>query len=108
MNWYENLYVGKNAQKKVSSYIQRIESGSYPVQVFLIALSSDERDQIDIFSARNLKFWYNQKKCPLIIGIAQGREEALEVLQTMTEDVLCETGDLDFRQYFNSKVNEAL
>ena len=103
MNWYEKLYIGKNAQKKVSSYIQNIEAGSYPFQVFLIALASDERDQLEIFTSRNLKFWYNSKKYPLIVGIALGRDEALEVLQRIVQDVLCETNHLGFRDYFNSK-----
>lgn len=106
MNWYENLYVGKNAKKKAASYIRKIEDGNYPLQIYLITFTAGAHDQIEIISPRNLKFWYHQKKNPMIAGIALGREEALEVLQQMVQDIMCETGGLDFRQFFLSETGQ--
>lgn len=103
MNWYEKLYIGKNAKKKASAYIQKIEEGRFPFQVYLITLASGTTDQMEIMEARNLKFWYTRKKCPLIVGLAQGKAEALEVLQQITEDVLNRTGTPDFRMFFLSE-----
>lgn len=103
MEWYENLYIGKNAQKESSVLIREIEKGSCPPQVYLLTLASSLQDQVEIISCRNLKFWYSRKKCPMILGLALGKEEALEVLQQIVQDVLQETGGVDIRSYVQSQ-----
>lgn len=100
MDWYENLYIGNNAKKKKNSLIRKIESGKAPLETFLVTLSSGQVNQLEIISAWNLKFWYHRKNCPMIIGLACGQEEALELVVQITEEVLEKTGKTELKDYF--------
>lgn len=100
MEWYEKLYIGNNAQKKKYSLIREIESGKAPLEVFLITLPSGQGNQLEIMSVWNLKFWYRRKNCPMIVGLACGREEALELVVQITEEVLEKTGSVELKNYF--------
>ena len=100
MDWYEKLYVGTTAEKKKDRLIQKIENGKTPVNTYLITLPKTEKNQMEILPVWNLRFWYPLQTCPLIIGLACGREEATEVVCRITKDILAETGDCRIRDYF--------
>ena len=51
LNWYKGLYVGNNAKKKKKKLVRRINQGIGVIDVYLITLASNSRDQLDIFSA---------------------------------------------------------
>ena len=50
LNWYKGLYVGNNAKKRKKKLIRRINQGAGVMDVYLITLASNPRDQLDIFS----------------------------------------------------------
>lgn len=105
MEWYRNLYVGQMAKKKRDRLIQKIESGKAPVNVYLITLPGTEANQLEIVPVWNLKFWNRGRTCPLIVGLACGRGEALELLVQITEEVLEETGTVNLRARFEAGQN---
>ena len=100
MNWYENLYVGKTAKKKKDRLIRRLESGRTAKDAWLITLPQGPANQLEILSALNLRFWYKNRECPMIIGIAGSKEEAIELLLEITEDVLRRTQNAGLRDFF--------
>lgn len=55
LNWYKKLYVGDNARKKKKQLIRKISMGAGVVDVYLITLASNPRNQLDIFSANELE-----------------------------------------------------
>ena len=102
MEWYSNLYMGERAQKK-KGLIQKVESGKTPVNTYLITLSFGKKNQLEIIPVWNLKFWYQKKQCPRIVGLACGKDEAVELVVQIAEDVLKKTGDLEIRRYFEAE-----
>lgn len=102
MNWYQNLYSGKTAEKKKDRLIREIDGEKYRGNIYLITLASNPENQLEIFSVHQLRFSYIRRNCPLILGIASGYEEALDVLKRIVKEVYEVTGDVKIREYFGS------
>ena len=102
MNWYQNLYSGKTAEKKKDRLIREIDGEKYRGNIYLITLAANPENQLEILSVHQLRFSYIRRNCPLILGIASGYEEALDVLKKMVEEVYEATGDVKIREYFES------
>ncbi len=100
MNWYSDLYTGKNAEKNAKRRIKEINKGIYRGNTYLITLAANPANQLEIFSVHQLRFSYIRRNCPMILGIASGREEALEVFLEIVGQVYRETGDVRIRDYF--------
>lgn len=100
MNWYSELYTGKNAEKKAKRRIKEINNGIYRGNTYLITLAVNPADQLEILSVHQLRFSYIRRNCPMILGIASGKEEALEVFMEIVDQVYRETGDVKIRDYF--------
>ncbi|MCI8951432.1 MAG: hypothetical protein HFG49_15605 [Lachnospiraceae bacterium] len=106
MFWYNNLYTGKTAEKKRFSIIQKIRSGSIPAKAYVIVPASNRKNLLDIWEASQActsEAEERRKKAGeelLILGIAWGYEEALELAGQMINEVYQATGDFDIRSYF--------
>ena len=79
LKWYKQLYIGDNAKKKKKEWIRKINMGAGVVDVYLITLAVNPENQLEIFSANELKQKARRRNCPLIIGLCKGYEEALEM-----------------------------
>lgn len=51
--------------------------------------------QLLLFHCINLQQPYEKKHCPMIIGIAEGRTEALELVRRITQECVEKTGGAD-------------
>ncbi len=103
MKWYHSLYIGKNAKKDKEKLIREIDDNAGPVNVYLLTLPVNPKNQLEIISALFLKIRYREQSCPMIVGIAIGRREAEEVLLEIVEDVMEKTGKIDLRSYFGER-----
>lgn len=102
MKWYKRLYLGDSAKKKKDSLIQKIEEGKTLFNVYLITLSGNEQNQLEIIPSWNLKFWYTRENCPCIVGLACGEAEAEELVCSIVSEVYEKTGKADLRAYFDA------
>lgn len=100
MNWYQNLYTGKTAEKKKEKLIQEIDNKIYKGNTYLITLAANHRNNLEILSVHQLRFPYIRRNCPMILGIASGRDEAMEILLKIVDEVYSVTGDVKIREYF--------
>lgn len=101
MNWYQNLYVGKTADKKKQDIIQKVELRQELLRVYLITLSPDERNQLEIVTPTI--YWRQVVRTgaePMVVGLAWGMSEAKELLVEMTNEVYRNMGKPDYRSYF--------
>lgn len=102
MDWYSELYLGEKAEKKKENLIQMVEAGKTPVNTYLLILPPDGRNQLELLPAWDMKFWH-EDKCPMVVGLACGKREAVLLVQRITEDVLRQTGTVELREYFLNK-----
>ena len=99
LNWYKNLYVGNTAKKKEKMIRRKINAGIGTLGVYLITLAVNPENHLEIISAVQLKQRIIRKRCPMIVGIAIGYEEALEIVERIAKEVWAETGTMDIRTW---------
>lgn len=106
LNWYKGLYVGDNAKKKKKKLIRRINAGAGVVDVYLITLARNPRDQLDIFSANELLQKVRRQSCPVIVGLCCGYWEALELVQRLVRETYRQTGTGQVRRWLEEQIGE--
>mgnify|MGYP006878186314 FL=1 len=92
MKWYNNLYVGKKALKKKHKIIMRAIRRKPQIGIYMITLPVNDANSLEIYPSYVLLQKYYRKKKLMVVGISQGYDEALEVMQDILMDCYNETG----------------
>lgn len=105
MKWYRKLYLGDNAKKAKYKVFGRIRKGNFSPDTFLITLSNTGENLLEITSVNFLfqPHFKNKKNLDKIyvVGIAKGREEALELVRLIVDEVYRATGGFDIAGYLH-------
>lgn len=105
MKWYRKLYLGERAKEAKYKVFGRIRKGRFQFDTFLIILSDHPDNLLEILSANILKQPYYKKKKNIeniyVVGLAIGRDEALEVVRRIIDDVYQNTGGFELPTYLN-------
>ena len=101
-SWYEPLYISdsvKNRENEIRSQIKkgRVESGWYA-----ITLASNGCDYLDLIASAYLKQRALLRSLPMIVGIAETREEAYSLIETIAGDCFRKTGNADIRAFLEA------
>lgn len=99
LNWYHNLYIGELAKKRIRYYIRCINKRKLVRDVYLITLASNGVDHLDIINCHYLLQPVVYRRCPLIVGVAKGYDEACDLVISMLSDTLKNTGNTNIRNY---------
>ena len=95
-----NLYLGESiASEKLDKLKKRLEKKPLWANVYLITPARNPADQLDIFDARQLIQPHYKKEEFLILGIASGYEEALQLIEQITRECLDARDDCNLREY---------
>ena len=100
ITWSSRTYVGEKIGKKQNRIRRRIEQGKPTFGVFLITEPSNQENLFDILDAAGLLFSYYRRRPLTVYGLAKGKEEALELVTRMLEEIYRETGEFKVREYF--------
>lgn len=100
IKWYDNLYVDSVIRKKQEKVKSKIEKGKLSFHVYCIAFASNGNNLFDIIDTNELLFQYYKRKDIYILGLAAGKENAFELVTNMIEEIYCNTGDFQVRNYF--------
>ena len=76
-----------------------VKEGTDITGIRLITLAYNGTDQLDIMPLRWLKQKTVRERLPLVVGIANGMEEAMEVAAQMVSDAVRSTGRCDLRTW---------
>lgn len=99
MRWYEHLYVGEKAGKRRFSIIQNIRSEKLQPEVYVITPASNGNNILDIHPSATLLHPYYRELDLLILGIALGHQEAMEVTGKIVDEMFRKTGKLDLERF---------
>lgn len=105
MRWYDKLYVGTNANDKQDEIIEKIRNGIFQFDKFVLALPFNDSDILDIYPSNILVQSHYLKSDMMILGIADGMEEAREVMQRIIMDCYRETGEFHLKNYIFEKIS---
>ena len=100
IQYLSNLYLGESiSEKKLDKIKAKIDRHPILSGVWLIAISRNPKDQLEILSARQLEQKYYDKYPIQVIGIAASYEEAVAVVEKMVQECLAQRGDCALKEY---------
>lgn len=103
MTWYENLYVGESIVHKTNKIKWKIRHNAGQIDIYVIALASNEKNLLDIIPSQELLQKGYPKKQLYIVGLARGYDEAMEVAVSIVDEVYRRTGGFQVREYLKNK-----
>ncbi|MBS6196731.1 MAG: hypothetical protein KH828_14320 [Clostridiales bacterium] len=99
LKWYKNLYIGDNAKKKAPKIVWKVKHKKVQLDIYLVTLACNPENLLEIIAANQLLQNSLRLRCPMIVGIAVGYGEALELVQQIVTETCREQGDTDVRRY---------
>ena len=100
MIWYKEFYAGESIGDKKEKVKWKILHNAGQLDIYVIALSSNPANLLDIISAKELMQKSYPKQDMLVIGVDKGYDNALELAGKIILEVFQKTGSLDVRDYF--------
>lgn len=99
MKFYKNLYLGVGLEKKKEKIIEKLETGKYPLTLYILTLAQTEENQLEFYSTLMLRQKLIADKDVFVVGLATGYEDALYMVEEITREVYEKTGGADIRGY---------
>ena len=106
MKFLKKIYFGKNASEHSRRLIWKIRHGAGTFDVYVICLPSFSEDPLEIMNAAVLRQHYYRKFPPVIVGIASGYNEALEVVRDIMDDCVAATGEYKLRNFLTERIKK--
>ncbi len=106
LDYSKKLFVGEGAKKRIGRIKWRLKHGAGLLRTYCVLLPEYGKDLLELYNSSVLKQKYYKEKRLRIVGLAEGYEEALNVIAEILELVLKETGGFDIRSYFDRCQNE--
>ncbi|HAU87973.1 MAG TPA: hypothetical protein DCW90_21600 [Lachnospiraceae bacterium] len=100
IKWYPALYLDSVTKKNLRKIKRRMERRKINLSVYCIALASNEKNLLDIYSTNELLYRYYRHKDIKVIGLASNKENAIQLVADIVNDVYQQTGRLDVRTFF--------
>lgn len=106
MKFYKNLYIGDTV-KKPEKAIKKLKRHKIQPGLFVIVYDRDS-SRLAIYHSLMLSQWYYKENPPgCIVGLANGREEALALIEQITREALLATGEVSLVDYLSGKDPES-
>ena len=103
MRFSNKIYYGEEAALHRTRIRWRLARGAGLIDIYCIVLSSRGNDLLEIYNSAVLMQHYFRSYPPLVVGIASGYGEALDVTKKILLDVQESTGGFDVRGFFGMK-----
>jgi len=98
----QKIYLGESIDsKKLDKIKKKLKKAPLFAHVYLLALATNETDQLEFFDARWLLFRHYDGYVPYIVGIASDEGEALSLVQQIVDECIRERGDCSLREYLS-------
>ena len=99
MRWYNYLYVGEKAKKAREDIVGNIKEGKIQLNKYALALPFNDSDILDIIPTIVLKQKRYLDSDLVIVGIADGKSEAMDLMQEIIMECYSNTKGFDLKSY---------
>lgn len=106
MKYYHALYLSDELALRKTEILHKIERGEWQLNKYLIVLTKNEQNHLEFFDSVLLIQKTFSKDDLFVVGIADGRSGALDLVRQITEEVYAETKGTDIRNYLLKKQQE--
>ena len=103
MIWYKDLYVGESIVHKTKKVKWKIMHNAGQIGIYVITLASNTQNLLDIIPSYELMQKGYPKKDMVVVGLAKGYDEAIEVAASIVDEVYYSTGTFAVRAYLAEK-----
>ncbi len=100
MVWDREFYAGEGVARKKWKIKWKISHNAGQLGVYVITLSSNPKNLLDIIPSWELMQKYYPKAGLVVVGVDKGYENAMELAGRIVMDVYRKTGDFHVREYF--------
>ena len=97
MRFLKEMYVGEGIKNK-QKVLWKLKHGAGMVDIYVISLSNGN-DQLDCMKCSYFKQKAIRDSVGLIVGLAKGYSEAQNLMISMVEEALQETGSANVKEY---------
>lgn len=89
MKYYRKLFTGKEVEHPAYVTV-RVRHGAVLPGLYAVVLEED--GHVSFLQTAMLKLTYDRSSKAMVIGVAYGRDGAIELIRSLTERALLETG----------------
>ena len=104
LEWYKKLYIGENAKKDAAKAKWRLNHGKLQMNMFLVTYASNPENLLEIIGTEQLLQKTISRRCPMIVGLAASKEEAMQIVQQIVEETYAKQNDADVRRYLSERL----
>ena len=104
MKFYKYLYIDENI-KKPERVIWKLKHFAGQLNIYIICMTQDQ-DQLEFYHAGLLKQKYYKKNPPYVVGIANGYEGAMNIVNRIADETVKRNGTGDIKQYLLDRLKE--
>lgn len=105
MIWYEDLYVGYSLLAQKRQIMRKIKNGKPMFNKYVITLPQNDYDTLEIYPSNVLtQKWYRESDI-VVIGIAEGKEEAMDMMTLIVMDCLEQTGGVKVKDFIMEQMD---
>lgn len=100
MRFYKNLYLGDTV-KRPKRLIRKLKRHKKLLGLYVIAFDQ-ETDKLEVYHNLMLSQWYYKENPPgCIVGLANGKEEAFDVIERIAGEAFAATGRVSLVEYLS-------
>lgn len=105
MIWYEDLYVGYSLLDKKRQIMRKIKKGKTLFNKYVITLPQNDYDTLEIYPSNVLtQKWYLESDI-VVVGIAEGKEEAMDMITLIIMDCMEQTGGVKVKDFIMEQMD---
>lgn len=96
----KNIIFGKTALHLKAKILKSLKSNKFIPDIYIIAFPSAKNGILEIYPSYAFTIYPQYMEHIEIVGIAWGRDEAMEVVSNLIQDCYNSYGDFDLKNYF--------
>ena len=102
MRFHGKLYIGDSIKHpELTKWKLRVAAGQF--NVYLIVVSNNQDNQLECFHNALLKQRFFRRQKLYVVGIAGNYEEAVDLIQKITQDCVEKTGACNIKAFLLNK-----
>lgn len=106
MKYYCHLYISDTLAEKKEEILDKLEHDKFQFNKYLIVFAQNPKEQLEFYQTSLLLQKIYKKEELFIVGIADGFEGALELIEQITQEVYEHTKGADIRSYLQDRQKE--
>lgn len=103
---YRYLFVSEFLENRKAKILGKIVENIFQPGIYLITLAQNKHDQLEFYSTLLLKQHVYENTPIFLVGIADGYDDAVFMVERITRMVYDQTGTADIRKYILEKQQE--